>query len=221
MGRYYLALAISLLVPAICFAGTLSGVVVGIKDGDTIYLLTPDRQKKEVRFNAIDAPEKAQPFYNKSQQSLSNLCAGKDATVNTYGLDKYGRTLGDVFCQGKSANVHQVENGYAWVYRQYSNDANLIALEAAARSKGIGLWNDPSPIPPWDFRHGKRPETFEQTQARVKASANSAEGFSCGSKRYCRQMVSCEEARFYLKQCGLHKLDKDGDGVPCEVLCGG
>jgi endonuclease YncB( thermonuclease family) len=203
------------------YAEVLSGRIVGIKDGDTIYLLTPDRQKIEVRFNAIDAPEKAQPFYNKSQQSLSNLCAGKDATVNTSGFDRFGRTVGDVFCQGKSANAHQVESGYAWVYRKYSNDANLIALEATARSNGLGLWSDPSPVAPWDFRHGTRPETFEQTQARVRASVKSGEGFSCGSKRYCRQMVSCEEAKFYLNQCGLYKLDKDGDGVPCEVLCGG
>jgi len=32
-------------------------------------------------------------------------------------------------------------------------------------------------------------------------------------------MVSCEEAQFYLHECGLSKLDRDGDGVPCEALC--
>ena len=41
----------------------------------------------------------------------------------------------------------------------------------------------------------------------------------CGSKRYCRQMNSCEEARAFLSQCGLNRLDGDKDGVPCEVLC--
>ena len=41
----------------------------------------------------------------------------------------------------------------------------------------------------------------------------------CGSKRLCRQMSSCAEARFYLNQCGLDRLDRDGDGVPCESLC--
>ena len=40
----------------------------------------------------------------------------------------------------------------------------------------------------------------------------------CGSKRYCRQMDSCEEARAFLSQCGLSRLDGDKDGVPCEVL---
>ncbi len=41
----------------------------------------------------------------------------------------------------------------------------------------------------------------------------------CGSKRYCRQMDSCEEARAFLSQCGISRLDEDKDGVPCEALC--
>ena len=41
----------------------------------------------------------------------------------------------------------------------------------------------------------------------------------CGSKRYCKEMNSCEEARAFLSQCGLNRLDGDMDGVPCEVLC--
>lgn len=55
----------------------------------------------------------------------------------------------------------------------------------------------------------------------LQPNRQSAPTFSgkCGSKRYCTQMTSCAEARFYLKQCGLRKLDKDGDGVPCESLC--
>jgi hypothetical protein len=43
----------------------------------------------------------------------------------------------------------------------------------------------------------------------------------CGGKRKCGQMLSCEEARFYLQSCGVRSLDRDGDGVPCESLCGG
>ena len=41
----------------------------------------------------------------------------------------------------------------------------------------------------------------------------------CGSKRYCRQMRTCEEARVFLNQCELSRLDGDKDGVPCEALC--
>ena len=41
----------------------------------------------------------------------------------------------------------------------------------------------------------------------------------CGTKRTCKQMASCSEARFYLEQCGLSRLDGDKDGTPCESLC--
>jgi hypothetical protein len=50
--------------------------------------------------------------------------------------------------------------------------------------------------------------------------ASAARGsHQCGAKRYCNEMASCQEARFYLTQCGLTRLDSDGDGVPCESLC--
>ena len=43
---------------------------------------------------------------------------------------------------------------------------------------------------------------------------------TCDGKRYCREMASCVEARFYLETCGVTRLDGDGDGMPCENLCG-
>jgi hypothetical protein len=52
------------------------------------------------------------------------------------------------------------------------------------------------------------------------AGVPSGGGFTCGSKRYCSQMNSCEEATFYYRQCGLSRLDGDSDGTPCESLCG-
>lgn len=42
--------------------------------------------------------------------------------------------------------------------------------------------------------------------------------FSCAPK-FCSQITSCEEAKFLLNQCGLKRLDNDGDGTPCESLC--
>ncbi len=41
----------------------------------------------------------------------------------------------------------------------------------------------------------------------------------CGNKRRCSEMSSCEEAKYYLAQCGVKSLDGNGDGTPCEQLC--
>ena len=42
---------------------------------------------------------------------------------------------------------------------------------------------------------------------------------SCQGKRTCKQMLTCEEATFYLQSCGVGSLDRDKDGVPCDGLC--
>lgn len=43
---------------------------------------------------------------------------------------------------------------------------------------------------------------------------------ACGSKRYCKEMENCAEATYYLRECGLDRLDRDHDGIPCETKCG-
>lgn len=193
-------------------ADQLSGRVISIADGDTLTILTENKQRVIVRLNAIDAPEKNQAFSNASKKSLSSICFKKTASIQTFGLDKYGRTIGDVTCDEVNANKYQVDNGVAWVYRKYSNDSELIAMEDKAKSMRLGLWDDPNPVPPWDFRH----KTITPTVPIVKTTSS---GFTCSGKRFCKQMISCEEARYYLEVCGVHRLDRDNDGVPCESIC--
>ena len=59
---------------------------------------------------------------------------------------------------------------------------------------------------------GKQPDSRQQK--------SSSGGYQCGEKSNCKEMSSCQEARFYLEQCGRSKLDRDGDGIPCENVCG-
>jgi hypothetical protein len=91
--------------------------------------------------------------------------------------------------------------------------ARYANVEIEARPAQRGLWALPAAqrVPPWEWRHGgKQPAQASPEQT----------GAACGSKRYCNEMVSCEEARRYLSACGgLTRLDSDGDGVPCEALC--
>ncbi len=61
-------------------------------------------------------------------------------------MDRYGRIVGRVFIDGIDVNRELVAQGYAWVYRKYSNDAELLSLEAEAKQKRLGLWADPNPI---------------------------------------------------------------------------
>lgn len=60
-----------------------------------------------------------------------------------------------------------------------------------------------------------------QIATATKTSKPTPVSFQCGTKRTCSQMKSCKEAKYFLNQCGVQRLDRDGDGVPCENLCGG
>ncbi len=144
-----LALALALSLPA------QAHQVIGIADGDTLTLLVGKRPLK-IRLANIDAPEKVQAFGERSRQSLSELCFGKNASYATQDIDRYGRTVAVVTCDGIEANRRQVERGMAWVYTKYNKDVALPALQEAARSEQRGLWRDANPLPPWEFRMQKR-----------------------------------------------------------------
>lgn len=151
---FLLALLFSPLLPANAHQ------VIGIADGDTLTLLV-DRKPLKIRLSSIDAPEKKQAFGQRSKESLSDLCWGKDATYQTQTVDRYGRTVARVTCGGVDANRVQVERGMAWVYVQYNKDSALPAVQIAARSSRKGLWADAAPTPPWEFR---RPVTTGQPE---------------------------------------------------------
>ena len=142
-------------------AETITGLVVGIADGDTITVLDTDKVQHKIRLAGIDAPEKKQAFGNRSKESLSALAFDKTVNVETSKRDRYGRQIGKVLVNGQDVNLVQVERGMAWFYRQYQreqspNDRRLYeAAEDAAKAEKRGLWRDADPVPPWDFRHNK------------------------------------------------------------------
>ncbi|MFC3127218.1 thermonuclease family protein [Pseudoroseomonas globiformis] len=202
-------------------AAELRGEAVGVADGDTLTLLTPDRQQVRVRLAQIDAPEAGQPWGSRARQALADLVFRRSVVVLVMDTDRYGRTVGMVRVGRLDANAEMVRQGHAWVYRQYLRDRSLLAVEEEARQARRGLWALPEAerVPPWAWRRqqrGGQPVLSPRPQA---SAAMDAAGFSCGTKRYCREMTSCAEARFHLQQCGLSRLDGDRDGIPCESLC--
>jgi endonuclease YncB( thermonuclease family) len=133
-----------------------SGRVVGVTDGDTITVLHNGRGEK-IRLNGIDCPEKGQAYGNRAKQAASELVFGKDVTLQTHGKDKYGRTIADVLLpDGTNANHTLVKDGWCWWYRKYApEDTVLEGLEQEAREAKKGLWADPQPVPPWEWRKGR------------------------------------------------------------------
>lgn len=229
----FFALLLLCLTPLLAQAQTLNGQVVGVSDGDTLKLLV-GRQEYKVRLGQIDAPESDQAWGQRAKQSLSELAYRKSARVEVEDRDQYGRIVGAVWVDGRNVNLEQVRRGMAWVYRQYARDRAYFVAEDEARGARRGLWDDARPTPPWEWRRNKKNHEggwFDQLMGRLRGRpeavatprpalpSRSGAAFQCGSKQTCREMTSCEEARFYLSQCGLKKIDGNGDGVPCEAIC--
>lgn len=197
-------------------AGKIEGRVVGVTDGDTVTILTANHEQVRVRLAEIDAPESKQPWGRKAKQALSDMVFSRVVSIEPRGTDRYGRTLAKVYVGSTYVNAEMVRLGAAWAYREYLTDYSLISLEAQAHKARRGLWAMPpgQTVAPWEWRHNRRSQQFVGPMPQAAAS-------QCGAKRYCRQMNSCEEARYYLQVCGVSSLDGDGDGRPCEALCRG
>ena len=207
-------------------AAEYNGKVVGVSDGDTLTLLVADGasfKQIKVRLGEIDTPESKQPYGERAKQTLSDLAYNKQARVVVQDTDKYGRTVGRVYVGATDVNAEMIRQGAAWAYRQYLKDQSLLRLEAEAKAAKRGLWALPEAqrMPPWEWRHGGSAKAAPAPTAPVSSApaATASGGFSCGGKRRCGEMTSCEEAKFYLAQCGVGSLDGNKDGVPCETLC--
>lgn len=161
-GRIALPLALALLTAFPVPAETIIGRVVGLADGDTLTVLDHARRQHTIRLSGIDAPEKAQPFGQRSRTALSALAYGRQAVADCPKRDRYGRAVCAVRIEGSDIGLEQIVAGMAWWYRQYAADqtpAARIAYEDAERSARAarrGLWQDSKPVPPWEWRHEKR-----------------------------------------------------------------
>ena len=196
------------------------GRVIKVIDGDTITIKTSQNEKIKVRLTGIDAPESDQLYGKASKEKLASFIENKNVRIETHKNDRNGRVLAKVWVRpsdcatcGKTLNVNhaQILAGMAWWYRRYAKELSdedrgrYESAEDESRKRKRGLWSAPSSLAPWDWRRGVRVEVDEQ----------------CGSKKYCRDMSNCAEAKFYLNQCGVRRIDGDSDGIPCEYLCRG
>jgi len=153
-------ITISLLSLAIqvASAGTFTGAVVGISDGDTLTLLDAQKQQHKIRLAGIDAPEKVQAFGSKSTANLGRLAFNKNAVADCPKTDRYGRLVCQVTVAGQDVGLQQVKDGMAWWYRKYAGEqsaqdqADYEQAETWAKVRRQGLWNDVNPMPPWEWR---------------------------------------------------------------------
>ncbi|MDT4966263.1 MAG: hypothetical protein QOJ64_1000 [Acidobacteriota bacterium] len=136
----------------------IEGKIINVHDGDTVTVLDKDNKKFHIRLQGIDAPEIKQKYGPESQQHLSGLVMGKQVTIVWTKVDKYRRTVGTIMLDGHDMNIEQVKAGLAWHFKKYAEEQEpqdritYAKAEELARAGKLGLWQDPDPTPPGDYR---------------------------------------------------------------------
>ncbi|XP_039016594.1 staphylococcal-like nuclease CAN1 isoform X1 [Hibiscus syriacus] len=134
---------------------------------NTVYLLNNYRflnlqnqeilaRKYRIRLRGIDAPESSMPYGKEAKAELVKLIQGKCLRVVVYDEDRYGRCVGDIYCNGKFVQEVLLKKGLAWHYSAYDNRVELETWEQEARAKRVGLWASTNPEKPWEWRKNKR-----------------------------------------------------------------
>jgi micrococcal nuclease len=219
-------LTLLLLAAALAAGPAGAATVLSVGDGDTLRVVDGSK-RLTIRMACIDAPETAQrPYGAASRQRLQELApVGSVVKLRPQAIDKYGRTVAEVFRRGQNTNLAMVSSGQAFAYRKYLSACDgsaYLGAEAAAQRQRIGVWAMPGGIQrPWDWRKGTRSPAasstapFRPAAGSAPPAAAPAGGYS--GKLTCRQIGSFARAQELLRQ-GHTYLDRNRDGVACESL---
>lgn len=138
-------------------AKQITGKAINIIDGDTYDLLMPNKEKIRIRMEGIDAPEGGMPFYRRSKNYLKELIDGKTVNAVFTGKDDSNRDLAFTFLtDGREAGTELLRAGLAWHYKNFNQSDSLAKIEQEAKEKGLGLWSEDNPVPPWIIRRLRR-----------------------------------------------------------------
>ncbi|MFN3593307.1 MAG: thermonuclease family protein [Thiobacillaceae bacterium] len=146
------------LLAMVAQAQTLEGHVVCVSDGDSLTLVDAEQQAHDLRLAGIDAPERGQPFGTAARLALAQAVQGRAVRFEVQKRDRYGRAVGRLVVDDADVALSLVEQGLAWHYTRYAHEQSeeerrrYAEAELEARQAGRGLWSDPNPVPPWEWR---------------------------------------------------------------------
>jgi endonuclease YncB( thermonuclease family) len=133
--------------------------LVSVGDGDTIRVATRNGQRLTIRLACIDTPEMAQGAPGEAARvAVAQMVRSGPLEIKPQTIDKYGRTVAEVFVAGRNVNLELVRSGYAFVYRKYlgqCDQAAYLGAEAWAQQYGQGVWRY-GVEKPWEFRQRRR-----------------------------------------------------------------
>lgn len=176
--KKYCICVVLLCCASVVQAETWQGTCVSVIDGDSL-MVTHAEGKKEIRLHGIDAPEFNQAFGRQARECLRDLVLQQKVTVEPLDTDTYGRTIAKVHTRDGCVNERLIADGCAWVFTRFCKPDDKKAwnaLEQSARQQKLGLWSQPDPVAPWNFRSSKRRAEKKQAKKSVPISSGHFRG---------------------------------------------
>jgi len=134
---------------ALAGQNVMTGKCVKVLDGDTL-IIECDKNRRTVNIEGIDAPELGQPWGKEVRGFVRDMVRGQNVELEV--LESSGDTvLARVTVNGVDLSEMLVSRGLAWV-PEGSADSDLLGMGTKAKDLPCGLWMDPEPEPPWEFR---------------------------------------------------------------------
>ncbi|CAM0145671.1 unnamed protein product [Urochloa decumbens] len=118
-------------------------------------------KKYRIRMRGIDAPELEMTYGKESKDALVKLIGGKRVTIHVYGLDQFGRYVGDIYCDNVFVQERMLKSGHAWHFKTYDKRPEFAQWEREARAAHRGLWASDNPEKPWDWRREQRSSNIQ------------------------------------------------------------
>jgi len=148
-------------------ASPIEGEALDVHDGDSFTFRGEDGRRLRIRVSGIDAPERHQPWADQSRRHLGEMLRGRRLRIDPVKQDVYDRTVAKVWVLDDGlapadAALSLIEAGLAWHFVRYRADQppadvpRYAQAERAARTRRAGLWQEPSPEAPWDYRSRMR-----------------------------------------------------------------
>ena len=197
-------------------------LVSKVIDWDTVKLENDNWDNLTIRLIWIDSPESYKTrywyiecYWEEAKIYLKNLIEWRIINLeydeSQWKTDKYWRTLGYINYSSENINWKMIREWYAWEYTynkkyNYSDIFKLNQEDAQLNNKW--LWLDST-------CNWERKEVIIQEIYQIETNYD----YKCLGKKYCKEMNSCEEAKFYLNSCNINTLDGDNDWIPCESIC--
>ena len=141
----------------------LPGRVLRVIDGDSL-VLDVRGSHYHVELADIDAPELNQPWGHAAADWLRRSLTGRFVVIHSSGTVKQHPVKGRLIARNRDIGLDLLYEGLAWCTQravtEFPNQGRQYReAEAAAREARRGLWMDEHPIPPWEWRKRRRPQS--------------------------------------------------------------